>query len=381
MTRLVTLVVAAVLVGGVPTHAQLLARFTNPQVEVTMTHPPGFPLTLERAAVLARGEECAEEFTDAVIEIFTREGVELLDRQNIETVLAEQDLAASSYVDVDTAVELGKILGSAALILINTQRCDEVQNRSHESFRTLDGKQGTKYVAKMEGFYKGSVRVVDLATARIFAAQTVDGRSVLENTSYDGYPEYPSRYDARDAALRQGVTQVHRMFFAWDERRQLYFFNDDECNLRAAFKLLQIDDVEGAAEVSAENLEVCKTADVKPKFFARAYYNLGMARLLQSRYDEALGHLEQAYRLDGGSIIAESISETRRAKDLAAAMARVEDSAAVGPAVAQTSPEPAASGGDGSVAARLQQLDSLLAQGLISDDEYEQKRKEILSEI
>jgi tetratricopeptide (TPR) repeat protein len=223
--------------------------------------------------------------------------------------------------------------------------------------------------------------VVDLATARIFAAQTVDGRSVLENTSYDGYPEYPSRYDARDAALRQGVTQVHRMFFAWDERRQLYFFNDDECNLRAAFKLLQIDDVEGAAEVSAENLEVCKTADVKPKFFARAYYNLGMTRLLQSRYDEALGHLEQAYRLDGGSIIAESISETRRAKDLAAAMARVEDSAAVGPAIAQTSPEPAAGGGDGSVAARLQQLDSLLAQGLISDDEYEQKRKEILSEI
>ena len=381
MKVLVTRLVVGLLVVSAPVNAQILARFTNPQVEVTMTHPPGFPLTLDRAAVIARGGECAEEFAEAAIELFAREGVELLDRQNIEAVIAEQDMGASGYVDVNTAVELGKILGSAALILVSTQRCDEEQNRSHERFRTFDGKQGTKYIAKTQGFFKGSVRVVDLATARIFAAQTVEGRSELENTAYDGYPEYPSRYDARDVALRQALTQAHHMLFAWDERRELYFFNDDECNLRAAFKLLQINDVEGAAEVSVENLKLCETADVKPKFFARAYYNLGMVRLLQSRYDEALENLQKAYRLDGGSIIAESIGEARRAQELATAMARVEESASLGPAASQAPPQSVTPVADSSPAARIQQLDSLLKQGLISPEEYQQKRKEILSEI
>lgn len=381
---------ALVLATGSPASGQFFARFTNPKVEVTMTHPPGFPLGLERAAVVPRGGECSEEFGDTVVELFAREGVELLDRQNIETVLAEQDLGASGYVDAETAVDLGEILGSAALILVTTQRCDEEQNRSSERRKTLSGEERTQYTAKTEGFFKGSVRVVDLATARIFAAQTVEGRSNLENTSYDGYPEYPSRYDARDGALRQALVQVRRMFFPWDERRNLYFFNDDECNLRAAFKLLKIDDVAGAAELSAENLEMCKTAEVKPKFLARAYYNLGMARLLQSRYDEALEYLEQAYRRDGGSIIADSIGEARRAQQLASQMAKLEDSAALGPEVAgaqdRAQPpsgvsEAAEGGGASSLAERLEQLDTLLDQGLISQKEYDEKRQEVLSDI
>lgn len=381
---------ALFLATGSPASAQFFARFTNPKVEVTMTHPPGFPLSLERAAVVPRGDDCAEEFGDTVVALFARQGVDLVDRQNIETVLAEQDLGASGYVDADTAVELGQVLGSAALILVTTQRCDEEQNRSSERVKTLSGDERTKYTAKTEGFFKGSVRVVDLATARIFAAQTVDGRSTLENTSYDGYPESPSRYDARDAALSDALVRVHRMFFPWDERRNLYFFNDDECNLKAAFKLLKIDDVAGAAELSAENLEICKTADVKPKFLARAYYNLGMARLLQSRYDEALEYLEQAYRRDGGSIIADSIEEARRAQRLAAQMAELEDSAALGPEVAQArnqaqptsgASEAAEGGGASSLAARLEQLETLLDQGLISQKEYDEKRQEILGDI
>ncbi len=391
MKRL-AMVLALALFSTAGAEAQFFARFTNPQVEVTMTHPPGIPLTLERAAVVPRGGDCAEEFTDAVVELFSRRGVELVDRQNIEAVLAEQDLGASGYVDSNTAVELGKIVGSAALILVHAQRCAEEQHQSRKTFTTLKGNQGVEYFAKTEGFFKGSIRVVDLATARIFAAQTVEGRSVLENKSFLGPPELPSTFDARDGALRDAVGRVSRMFFSWQEQRKLYFFNDDECDLRAAFKLLQINDLSGAERQSAENLETCKAAAVKPKFLARAYYNLGMTKFLGAQYDEGLALLQQAYQMDGGSIIAESIGECRRAKELAEAMAKLEDSAEIGTAVATTGASPVAASssgkasspsaaGGGSVAERLRQLEDLRSKGLITETEYEAKRKEILKGI
>lgn len=363
--------------------AQFLARFTNPKVEVTMTHPPGFPLTLERAAVIPRGDGCAGELADAVISMFSANGVQLVDRQNFEAILAEQDMGVSGLVSPESAVEMGRLVGSAVLVMVSTHRCAEETKQLRDPYRTFDGKQGVRYLAKTEGFLKGSVRVVDLATGRIFAAQPVEGRSVLQSSSAEGYPEAPSRFDARDSAMRQAVTAVRKMFFPWDERKELYFFNDDECNLRAAFKLLQIDDVEGAAEQSARNLETCKTASVKPKFLARAYYNLGMTRLVQSRYDEAIDLLSEAYRRDGGDIIAESIAQSRRAKSLATEMARLDDTADTaesGPDVERRAGTIApASAGAESLEARLRKLDELLAAGLVTRAEYDAKRKEILS--
>lgn len=388
------LVATGILSATLPAEAQFLARFTNPKVEVEMTHPPGFPLTLERAAVVPRGGECVGELVEAVISLFSEQGVELLDRENFEAILAEQDLGISGLVSPESAVEMGKLMGSAVLVMVNTQRCDEQQRHSRDSYKNvITGQSGYKYYSKTEGFLKGSVRVVDLATGRIFASQPVEGRSLLVHDSVEGYPEFPSTYDARDGALRQAVIDVHRMFFPWHERKELYFFNDDECDLRSAFKLMEIDDIAGAAEQSAANLEACKTAAVKPKFLARAYYNLGMARLLQSRYDEALELLGEAYRRDGGDIIAESISEARRARQLSADMTRLEGAAEIGTVVAANPrasamaagvvPASAAPGGSdpGSPESRLQKLDELLAKGLITREEYEKKRGEILSEI
>lgn len=318
--------VAALSLGPVhQAEAQFLARFANPKIEVTMTHPPGYPLTLDRAAVVPQGEGCPDELADAVISMFSSHGVELLDRQNFEAILAEQDMGVSGLVNPETAVQMGKMVGSAVLVTVTASRCAEESRRHTERFETFDGKVGTRYIAETEGHLKGSVRVIDLATGRIFAARPIQGRSKLANTSLQGPPQAPSTFDARDLALRSAVAEVRKMFFAWDERRELYFFNDDECDLRSAFKMLQIDDVEEAAELSERNLETCRSASVKPKFLARAYYNLGMARLLQSRYDDAIELLTEAFRRDGGDIVAESIAEARRAKSLAEDMARLEE--------------------------------------------------------
>lgn len=397
--------VIALVVGGAlaapPARAQFFARMVNPKVEVTMTHPPGFPVHLERAAVIPeKGDECAEEFAAAVSERFVDNGIELVDRQNLDAMFQEMDFGLSGRIDPGSAVELGKMLGPTALISVKVQRCAVEPNRLRDKHKTLKGEVYYTYIARMDGWFKATIQVTDLASGRIFKTKTVDASRRMENTDNDGWPAYPSEFEVRDAFMADATGQVHRMFFPWTERKQLYFFDDDECGLKTAYGLMKIGEIDSAASQSEENLEQCKTADVKPKFLARAYYNLGMTRFLQSRFDEALDLLKTAFGIDGGNIISDSIAECRKAQSLAAEMAELDDgggfempsgSEAGQPAVRSASmkPGPGAPAGasarsaaaPGSVTERLEKLKGLFDQGLITKAEYEAKRKEILAEL
>lgn len=387
--------------GPAPAGAQFFARMVNPKVEVTMTHAPGFPLAVERAAVIPEaGDECAEEFAAAVSERFVDNGVELVDRQNLDTMFQEMDFGLSGRIDPSSAVELGKMLGPSALISVNVQRCAVEKNRLQNKHRNLKGEVMYQYVSRTQGWFKGTIRVTDLATGRIFKTKNVEASESRENSSYDGQPEFPSEFEVRDAMMAKATWQVHQMFFPWTERRELYFFDDDECGLKAAYGMMKIGEIDSAASQSEENLELCKTADVKPKFLARAYYNLGMTRFLQSRFDEALSLLKTAYGIDGGSIISESIAQCRRAQSLAREMAELDEggsfdvpssgqadgavrtaSAGAGQAPARPSAHPGSTALPGSVAERLAQVKALFDQGLITEDEYQKKREEILKDL
>lgn len=362
--------------------AQVLARFVNPTVEVKMTHPPGTPVELRRAAFVASGVGCTEDLLQRGIELFLRQSVDVVDRQHIDSILAEHDFAASGYLDPSSVAALGKVLGPTVLVVVSAPTCEFDHTRDSSSVRT---KKGTyySYTAKTSGVLRGYVRVVDLETGRIFTAQTVQQEHSLSATSSDGYPAYPSDHDVLHVLLERATWEMHKLFFPWDEVRELYFFNDDECDLRSAYKLLKIGDVAGAREMSVRSVEACRLSAPKPKFLARAIYNLGMTHLLESEYEAALELLQEAYRLDGGSIIADSIQQCRRAQGLSAAMAQLEERASLelAPAThARTSPAAApADSADVSVEARLRRLDELLGKGLLTKDEYQQKRQEVLA--
>jgi len=387
-----------------PANAQFFARMANPKVEVTMTHPPGFPLHVERAAVIPeKGDDCAAEFAAAVSERFVDNGVELVDRQNLDAMFEEMDFGLSGRIDPSSAVALGKMLGPSALVTVDVQRCAVEEKSLRKTLRNFKGEAYTQYISRTEGWFKGTIRVTDLATGRIFKTKTVEAGEREEKRGNDGPPEFPGKFAVKDAMLRKAITQVHQMFFPWTERRELYFFNDKECGLKAAYGLMKIGEIDAAAKQSEENLEQCKTADVKPKFLARAYYNLGMTRFLQSRFEEALDLLKTAFGIDGGNIISESIAECRRAQSLAAEMAELDDGGSFEVAAKESGGQDGGtasgtqdqgakkmltakidgghSGAGDTIAARLERLKALLDQGLISKEEYEAKRQEILKDL
>ena len=378
---------------AMPTSSQLLSSLFEdliPTVDVTLEHPPSLGLTVDTVAFAEARGECADEFVNALIEDFVHNNVNVVERQRLKEVMEEIDFSVSGYIDQDDAIALGRILGPSALVFVEVQRCATDQKRSSESYKTTQGGYATQYYATTESHFKSAVRVVDLATGRIFSAKTVEKSESRTAKSTSGYPDYPSAYDLHDLVVRGATIQVHRMFFPWIETQSLRFFKDDKCNLKNAYQLLKIGDIEGASIQSAKNLEECKSQPkVKSKLLAHAYYNLGMTHFLEGEHDEALKLFEEAYRLKSGSRIEETILECKRAQQEAENMRRFETrmelaaGAERGPGA--LSKEPDSSGSQAAdqdpVEERLRSLQSLLEKGLIDEEEYQTKREEILADL
>jgi hypothetical protein len=182
------------------------------------------------------------------------------------------------------------------------------------------------------------------------------------------------------------------MFVPWNEQKRLYFFDDKPCNLGAAYALLKAGDTQGTLRLSVDNVETCKKwPNVKESTLAHAYYNAGLAYLLVEDHDHALNYLTESAKLKGGDIVEQTITETENSAQLEAEMRQVverteqfeQTEPVTNPANAQVAPVGSGPGaaGPSTVEDRLMQLDNLFSKGLITKQEYDAKRQEILKDL
>ena len=315
---------------------QFRAAF-NPKVRVAIEHPPGLSLSVEKIVFGPAMGECSDELIQFLISDFVENGVEVIDRQNLDLILSEHDFNFSGYVDQTTAAALGRIIGPSALLSVRVTRCATDQQRlSRTAQRTVgsgDDRRTVKvriYIARTRAFLRFSVQTVDLHTGRIFAARTINRSPQRSFESEEGYPEYPSEFDVLDAAYAGAVEEIHRMFFPWIETRSLTFFNGKkgQCDLKPAYQALRIGDKERAMELSMANVELCRNdPKVKEKQLSNAYYNAGVMHRMTGDLEPALERFQEAYRLQPkATVIAQAIKESKDAMAAMEAMQRVEES-------------------------------------------------------
>ena len=321
-------------------HAQFWERLGNPTITVPVEHPPTLNLQVDRIVFGPATGQCSEEIVHALVTDFVSHGLDVIDRENLRTILAEYDFALSGHVDQATALEMGRMLGPSAMVVVSVQRCAAETNFTKEEVKkTVTNKDGTEeevwetvYRLAAQGFLKLSVRTVDLTTGRIFAARDLAYSSPQRNfSSKAGYPDEPSTLDLLDSAMYKAVREVRRMFLPWTEEIGVIFYDDKKCGLRNAFLALRAGDLDRAHELSEANLATCKqTPRVNHKLLARAHYNVGILRVLRGEYDAALEFLLDAAELRPDSaIINEAIASARKAKDLAIAMQDLDQQVAV----------------------------------------------------
>lgn len=319
-------------VTAAPSQAQFWERMSNPTVPTQITHPPGLGLQISRVAFGPANGEGADEFVDALTGHFVQRDIEVIERERIEELLREHNFSLSGYVDRESAATIGKIVGPSVMVFVNMQRRAVEKKALYKDWRGRDGVVHRRYISRTQVFARGSIRSVDLATARVFAATVLEVSPAIENSADDRCcVEFPSEYELLDAANRDLAGQAARLFLPWQERVDLVYFDDSDCGLKAAHTRQKLGDVEGALQQSMSALEQCRqmSPPPKPKTLAHANHNVGMGHFALGQYDRALEFLEEAQRVRPAGIHAEAIVQVRRADTLATEMRRQEDRAAL----------------------------------------------------
>jgi len=318
--------------------AQLRDRLANPAIPVKLTHPATLGIQAKSIAFGGATGPCADQLVDMLTEDFVQNNIQVIDREHLNTLLAEHNFSITGYVDQKTTAELGKILGPAALVFVKVQRCTSEKKSLYENRDTYDRNLPPVIrvnISRTQFFFRGSIQTVDLATGRIFAATTIENAPSVQNESDNGVPEFPSEFEVQDTSLHQAALSVHRLFFSWNENKSLVFFDDDDCNLKQAYQAVKKGAVEDALHLSVQNLEKCRSL---PKADARtlshAYYNLGMSHYVAGEYEDALNYLGEASKLRPGDIVKEATALCILASESAAQTRRIENQMAVEAAVA-----------------------------------------------
>jgi len=376
---------------SLPVQAQFWSELANPKVEVTLIHPPGLGLKVERLAFAPSRDLNSRELADALTaDLVQSRQVEVVDRAHLDAVLKEQELGASGYVEPATIAKLGKLLGPSVLVIVNVNRSDLSRTQAAKEERSTDYKTKKEVVrlkrtATTSLDFSATVQVVDLSTGRVFGAQRLEDAPSLSNGSYDGVPAHPRDSDVRRLAFETAKVKVLRMLLAWSEVRKLTFFDDEVFGMGRAHERLKARDTRGALDLALDGLDQSRRdRGQKPKYYPRAEYNVGIIRFIQGQYEEALPHLRAALDLQpDASIFQTALRECQEAIQLQEALRqagrRGEPTARPerGPQARLESAEPAKAGPE----ARLQKLQELYKKGLLDKREYEAKKAEILKEL
>lgn len=246
--------------------AQGLDALSNPKIYVKLTHPPGLGLKINKVVFNPATGNCSDQIIDAMISDFVSNNVEVIDRNNLQAILAEHDFTFSGYVDKNSAASIGKIIGPSAMITVKVLRCQtEIKDNLYVdekkyNYETKQNYIARAYIARTTVYLKASIQTTDLTTGRIFTARVLEYSPVKENKAYNGRPEAPAEFDVQELAFRYLTSDVHRMFFPWTESTDLYFMDDKAGGLKEAFKALKAGDIAQAFELSKKNLEFCKNS-------------------------------------------------------------------------------------------------------------------------
>ena len=387
---------ASLVVLAMPVQAQFWSELANPKVEVTLVHPPGLGLKVERLAFAPSRDLNSRELADTLTaELVQSRQVEVVDRAHLDAVLKEQELGASGYVEPATIAKLGKLLGPSVLVIVNVNRSEMSRNQSSKEERSTDYKTKQETVRLKRTSitsldFSATVQVVDLSTGRVFGAQRLEDAPSLSNTSYEGFPAYPRDAEVRRLAFETAKVKVLRMLLSWSEVRKLTFFDDATFGMEKAHERLKARDLRGAMDLALEGLEQSKRdKGQKPKYYPRAQYNVGIIHFIEGHYDVALPYLRAALDMQpDASIFQTALRECQEAIQLQEALRRAESRSEPAPRTeprTETRPEPppkaATAPGKASPEERLQKLQELYKKGLLDKKEFEAKKAEILKEL
>ena len=318
-------------------HAQFWERLGNPTVAIEVEHPPGLGLMVDRVVFGPVRGDCADELVDNLVGRLASSGLPVANRAaRYRPGRYERDRIDRAVIDRAVSVEMERWSGGAVVMMaaLDVNRCAvETEFSEGQEKTTVTREDGRKeevtektYRLEAQAFLEWSLWTIDLTTGRILNDRSLAHSSPeREFSSKGGYPREPAAVELLDEELAEAAEQIRRMFVPWTEEVDVVFYDDRDCGLRDAHRVLRRGDLVQTLALSERNLASCeRTPNVEAKLLARAHYNVGIAHLLRRDYDAALAALHTAGEMRPSAIMREGIATARKAKEMAASMADFE---------------------------------------------------------
>jgi hypothetical protein len=356
---------------ALPAHAQFWARLANPDVQVTLTHPPDLGLPLLPVAVVPT-DEAARELADGLRAELAGGGAKLVDPGAIAWACAGEHLSAP---DSGMLARLQRRLGGSVLLLATVTRAEVQQTRSSHGGKE-NGTSVTFQQADSRIAFEGRLQAGDLVSGRLFPAVPFSAEPHASAESSQGPPSFPDPAPLRSQALAGVRASARRMLQPWDETLKVICFDDAAYGMEKVHGRIKARDLDGAWDLAQQGLQAAR-ADAKgeSKYRARAIHDAGLVAWLRGRPGEAQQLFQEALNLlPDASITRDALKDAAHAEDVAGALAHWRALASAGIEAAQ--PDLRADGA--SPEARLKALKGLRDQGLINEADYEAKKADIL---
>jgi tetratricopeptide (TPR) repeat protein len=267
----------------------------------------------------------AADVADAIVtRLVELDNFDVLDRQHLGMILEEHDLTLSGMIDENTAVEIGKLIGSAALIFgrVRTDHYEEVVSKDNP---WTDKKGKTHQTITRTGTHTLTVHfsVIDVQTGKILGVKDISASPNAQTTADNEKPG-PVDKDALSVQALNIVGDHFTRFIAPYTVTVAANFETDERfpELDRALAQFRIGETGEALRL----LEgVCQKQVTDPRISAKAFYNLGLAQMYAGLYPEAYENLKKAYSVNPTSRYEQALAQLRTEKAAADRLREQED--------------------------------------------------------
>jgi hypothetical protein len=280
------------------------------KLTVKLTHPAsaGHLLAGKRVVIGPVTGECSREFSQMLEPDLSSHGMFVVSRGELNSILAKNHIQLGLPMDPSSAVRLGKVLGSSAMLTVEISHCD-----ARPKPPSVGQGMPATFTSRMEGSFQAQVHMIDLADGRELGSQPLHAEAAKENQTLAVPPPYPGRDEVKTLTLAKALIESEHLYLPWTEAREVSFSDDKECNLKQAYELMKSGDYDGALQLSRDNARSCNAA---PKVAAGAWNNLGVALMVKRNYAEAVSAFEQGRNLNGKTSPATLIADCQNDRSI-----------------------------------------------------------------
>ena len=275
----------------------------SPTVVVTLHRPAVGEWKLGTVVFAPPQGDCGPQVVEKLMQLLSGQHV-TSGPVDLANVIARSGMKFPTFLKASDITALGKHIEADTMFLIRVSQCTyPTTNYNLAHPRNWLGMEDTskyEYVTTTHASINGTVRLFDLKGGKASKAIPFEATPEVTRKNAASYPDPPPPDKIQGDGIDSVVVDIASLFMPWTEKREFVFFDDKDCNLKAAYDLMKSGDVEHALEVSKKNDEECKANPKRgDKQKRRAAHNLATALYASGDYEAALPVFEEAARLGG----------------------------------------------------------------------------------